>query len=198
MRKVFLYMTMSLDGFIAGPNNELDWMDGEAASDPELNKDIVDLISAADTGLMGYPTAVGMIPYWANMAKDPSASRADRDLATAISKIHGVVISNKPEKIDGDNAEVLVVKNDNELIEAVSNLKRQNGKSLGIPGGVRTGQTFARLGLVDEYDLLIHPVAIGSGMRLFTTRVNLELVSSKAYKSGVTRFRYRPSASMKN
>ncbi|MGZ6346360.1 MAG: hypothetical protein ACXWNC_02155, partial [Anaerolineales bacterium] len=85
MRKIFLYMTMTLDGFIAGPGNELDWMNESAGSDPELNKDIVTLISRADTGFMGYLTALGMIPYWSNIARDPIASQGDRELAGAIS-----------------------------------------------------------------------------------------------------------------
>ncbi|MGZ6346609.1 MAG: dihydrofolate reductase family protein, partial [Anaerolineales bacterium] len=157
-----------------------------------LNKDIVTLISRADTGFMGYPTALGMIPYWSNIARDPTASQSDRELADAISKIHGIVITKKPEKFEWQNAELLVVKDDDELIEAVTKLKKQTGKDMGIPGGVRTGQTFARLGLVDEFDLLVHPVAIGNGKRLFTSKVNLELVSAKTYKSGVTRVCYRP------
>lgn len=61
MRKLFIYMTMSLDGFLCGPHGELDWM--LRTPDQELNDDIVAIISSADTGMMGYPTAVGMIPY---------------------------------------------------------------------------------------------------------------------------------------
>ena len=184
-------MTMTFDGFIAGPNNELDWMAG-AAADPELNDDIVALISRADVGLMGYPTAVGMIPYWANVAKDASASKSDHDIAEAVNKIHGIVISKKEEKSEWENAELLVARDDSELVEAITKLKRQPGRSLGIPGGVRTGQTFARLGLVDEYDLLVHPVAIGNGKRLFTSKVDLELISTKTYKSGIMRVCYTP------
>jgi dihydrofolate reductase len=190
MRKLYIFMTMSFDGFVAGPNNELDWM--AQSPDAEMNQDIVDLISNADTGIMGYPTAVGMIPYWSNAAKDPSTSKDERDLANAIVKIHGVVISKKEEKAEWDNAELLVVRDDHDLVEAVTRLKQQPGKSIGIPGGVRTAQTFARLGLVDEYDLMVHPVAIGNGKRLFTSKVNLELVSAKTYKSGVMRVSYRP------
>jgi dihydrofolate reductase len=191
MRKLFLYMTMTFDGFIAGPNNELDWMAG-APADPELNDDIVALISRADAGLMGYPTAVGMIPYWANVAKDASASRSDHDIAEAVNKVHGIVISKKGEKAEWANAELLVARDDRELVEAITKLKRQPGRSLGIPGGVRTGQTFARLRLVDEYDLLVHPVAIGNGKRLFTSKVDLELISTKTYKSGIMRVCYNP------
>ena len=190
VRKVFLYMTMTFDGFIAGPNNELDWM--VQTPDQEMNDDVVALLSGADSGLMGYPTASGMIPYWASVANNPSASQGELAIARAINKIHGIVISNTPEKLEFENAELLLAKSDNDLIEAVARLKRQPGRDLGVPGGVRTGQTFARLGLVDEYVLMMHPVASGIGKRLFTNKVNLELVSAKTYKSGVMKVCYRP------
>jgi dihydrofolate reductase len=191
MKKLYLFMTMTFDGFVAGPNNELDWM-GLAAPDPEVEADNLALIQSADIGIMGYPTAIGMIPYWANMARDTSASKSDHDMAAAIAKTHGIVISKKAEKTDWDNAELLVVKDDKELVEAVARLKQKPGGDIGIPGGVRTGQNFSRLGLVDEYNLVVHPVAIGNGKRLFTSKVNLELVSSKVYSSGVIRVCYHP------
>jgi dihydrofolate reductase len=73
-------------------------------------------------------------------------------------------------------------------------MKQQPGRDLGVPGGIRTAQTFVRLGLVDEYVLMVHPVAIGQGQRVFTDRVNLYLVSAKTYRSGVMRVCYRPRA----
>jgi dihydrofolate reductase len=85
-----------------------------------------------------------------------------------------------------------VVNSDDELVEAVKKIKRQPGKDLGVPGGIRTAQTFVRLGLIDEYVLMVHPVAIGKGQSVFTNRVNLELVSVKTYQSGVMRVHYRP------
>jgi len=190
MRKVFLYMTMTFDGFFSGPHGELDWM--EQTPDQELNDDIVALLSGADTGLMGYPTASGMIPYWSNVAKNPSASKGELAIAQAVNKIHSIIISNKEEKLEWDNSELLLVKSDKDLVEAVTKLKRQPGKDLGVPGGIRTAQTFVRLGLIDEYVLMVHPVAIGNGKRVFTDRVNLELVSAKTYKSGVMRVCYWP------
>jgi dihydrofolate reductase len=69
MRAVRLNMTMSLDGFIAGPHGELDWM--STAHDAELTADIVALLSGVDEAFMGYPTAEGMIRYWADVAQDP-------------------------------------------------------------------------------------------------------------------------------
>ncbi len=87
-----------------------------------------------------------------------------------------------------------VVKSDQVLVDAVKKMKQQSGKDLGVPGGIRTAQTFVRLGLIDEYVLMVHPVAIGNGRRIFRDRVNLELVSAKTYTSRVMRICYRPSS----
>jgi dihydrofolate reductase len=192
MRTVFLYMTMTCDGFFSGPNGELDWI-GQTP-DQELNDDIVALLKSADAGFMGYPTASGMIPYWANAAQNPSASKDELAIAEVVNTMHSIVISNREEKLEWENSELLLIKNDNDLVEAVAKFKRQPGKNLGVPGGIRTAQTFVRLGLIDEYVLMVHPVAIGHGQRVFTDRVNLELVSAKTYMSGVMRACYRPSS----
>ena len=190
MRKVFLYMTMTFDGFFAGPQGELDWM--SQTPDQELNDDMVALFKGIDRGFIGYPTASGMIPYWLNVAKNPSASKAERAIAQAVNTLHPLIISRQEEKLEWENTELLVVKSDHDLVEAVKKIKQQPGKDLGVPGGIRTAQTFVRLGLIDEYVLMVHPVAIGNGKRIFTNRVSLELVSAKTYKSGVMRVCYRP------
>ena len=191
VRKVFLYMTMTCDGYFAGPHGELDWM--SQTPDQELTDDVVAYFQGIDRGFIGYPTASGMIPYWLNVAQNPSASEGERAIAQAVNSLHPFVVSRQEEKIEWEHAELLVVKSDTELVEAVKKIKRQPGKNLGVPGGIRTAQTFVRLGLIDEYVLMVHPVAICNGQRIFTNRVNLELVSTKTYKSGVMRVCYRPS-----
>jgi dihydrofolate reductase len=190
LRKVILNMTMTLDGFIAGPNNELDWM--VSAADPEMNKDIVAVFEGADAGFLGYPTYFGMVQYWASVAKDASASEGAHEIANAVNKVHCIAISNREEKLVGDNSELLLAQDDHALVEAITKLKQWAGNGLLVSGGVRTGQKFVRLGLIDEYILLVHPVTIGSGKRLFTSKVNLDLVSAKTYNSGVMRLCYRP------
>ena len=85
-----------------------------------------------------------------------------------------------------------MARDDTELVAAVDDIKRLPGRDLGLPGGVRTAQKFVRLGLVEEFVLQVHPVAIGAGRRLFTSRTELELIGAKTYESGVTRLRYRP------
>lgn len=190
MKKVFLNMTMTFDGSFAGPHGELDWM--SQAPDQELNDDIVAFFQDIDRGFIGYPTASGMIPYWLNVAKNPSASKEERAVAQAVNTLHPLILSRKEEKLEWENTELLVVKSDHDLVEAVQKMKQQPGKDLAVPGGIRTAQTFVRLGLIDEYVLMVHPVTIGNGQRVFTERVNLELVSTKTYKSGVMRVCYRP------
>lgn len=190
MRKIFLYMTMTCDGYLAGPDNQLDWF--HLPEDQELNSDIVAIIGSADTGIMGYPTAPGMIAYWAGVPDNPSASPAERAIANVINKMQTIVLSNTEVELNIDNAELVIVKSDRDLIDTVARIKSRPGKDIGIPGGVRTAQKFARLGLVDEYILMVHPVAIGKGKPLFTTRSELELIQVKPYRSGVVQIRYRP------
>ena len=158
MRKVFLNMTMTFDGFFCGPNSELDWM--SQTPDQELNDDLVAFFQSVDQGFIGYPTASGMIPYWLSVAQNPSASSEGRAIAQAVNQLHAFILSNREEKLAWENTELLVVKSDDELVEAVKKIKQQPGKDLGVPGGIRTAQTFVRLGLIDEYMLMVHPVAI--------------------------------------
>jgi dihydrofolate reductase len=99
-------------------------------------------------------------------------------------------VSNRPAEPLGDNVELLVAEEDSVLVDAVNNLKKQAGRDLVLSAGVRTAQKFARLSLVDEYVLQVHPVAIGKGKPLFTRSVDLTLTSTKAYPSGVVRLCY--------
>lgn len=191
MRTLFLNMTMSLDGYVAGPNGELDWM--TTTPDPRLTADIVALLHRADEGFIGYPTAEGMIRYWAGVARSPDASPGSRDIANAVAGMHTFAVSKKPEQIGVPNAEVLLAPDDDALTTAVTEIKRRPGGDLGLPGGVRTAQTFARLGLIDEYVLLVEPVALGAGQRLFTHHTALTLAETKSYPCGVTRLTYHPA-----
>src|SRR5947209_2798934 len=97
MRKAFLNMTMTLDGFFCGPNGELDWM--SQAPDQELNDDNVAFFQEIDDGFIGYPTASGMIPYWLNVAQNPSASKEERAIAQAVNRLHVFILSNREEKL---------------------------------------------------------------------------------------------------
>lgn len=191
MRKIILYMTMTFDGYLTGPNNELDWF--TPGQDDEMNKDTIEILHSADTGLMGYPTGPGMIAYWKDVKEKKNSPKWMMDIAEAITGVHTIIVSNKHEELSINNTELLLAKNHEELVREVNKIKEgRTGGNIAIPGGVRTAQNFSRLGLVDEYILMVHPVAIGEGKRLFTGKTSLELVSAKTYKSGVIQVRYRP------
>jgi dihydrofolate reductase len=191
MAKLVLTMTMSLDGFFCGPGGELDWM--AQVPDPEFSRDNVAFFDRFDRGFIGYPTASGMLPYWLNVASDPQAPADQRALAEAVNGLRPFLVSDREEPVPWPNAELLVVHGDEQLADAVRREKAKPGKDLGVPGGIRTAQTFVRLGLVDEYVLTVHPVALGNGKRVFTGRAVLELTGAKTYRSGVIRARYRPA-----
>jgi dihydrofolate reductase len=191
MAKLVLSMTMSLDGFFSGPGGELDWM--AQAPDPEFSRDNVSFFDRFDRGFVGYPTAAGMLPYWLNVAGNPQAPADERALAEAVNRLHPFLVSDRDEPVPWQNAELLIVHDDEQLADAVRGEKEKPGKDLGVPGGIRTAQTFVRLGLVDEYVLTVHPVALGSGKRIFTGQTGLELIDAKTYRSGVIRARYRPT-----
>ena len=191
MTKLVLTMTMSLDGFFAGTEGELDWMTQDP--DPEFSHDNVSSFERFDRGFIGYPTASGMLPYWLSVASNPQAPADQRALAQAVNRLHPILVSDREEPVPWQNTELLIVHDDDQLASAVRKEKAKPGKDLGVPGGIRTAQAFVRLGLVDEYVLTVHPVALAIGKRVFTGKTGLELIDSKTYRSGVIRARYRPA-----
>lgn len=194
MRKVILNMNMTFDGFF-----NLDWMGPRPFTpDPELIEDNIARMrgsgevatSRSGGAFVGYSFYRGMVSYWRNVENSPESTESQRATARAVNASHKIVISRTEEKLEGENAELLVVKSDQDLVATVTRLKEQAGSDFALIGGVRTAQSFARLGLIDEYEVLVHPVVLGKGERVWTSRSDLSLVSVKAYQSGVMRVRY--------
>jgi len=191
MRRIFLYMTLTFDGFLSGPHNELDWF--KPGQDDAMNRDILGILDSADSLMMGYPTAPGMMAYWKEVGEKKSDPKWMLDIAAAMDNKHVFVISNKNENLEMESAELVVVKNDNELTSAVNKIRESRGGNICILGGVSTAQNFSRLDLIDEYILMVQPVAIARGKPLFISKMRLEFVSSKPYDSGAIQVRYCPS-----
>jgi len=191
MRRIFLYMTMTFDGFLSGPHNELDWF--RPGQDDEMNSDILRILDSADSLMMGHPTAPGMMAYWKEVGEKKAGPRWMLDIADAMDNKHVFVISNKNEDLKMENAELVVAKNDKELTSAVKKLRESKGGNICILGGVRTAQNLSRLDLIDEYILMVPPVAIAQGKPLFISKMRLKFVSSKSYDSGAIQMRYRPA-----
>ena len=191
MRKIFLYMTMTVDGFLSGLHNELDWF--KPGLDSEMNRDILRILDSADSLMMGYPTAPEMMAYWNEVGDKKTNPKWMLDIAAKMHNKHVYAISNKKEDLKTGDVELVIAKNDRELISAIGKIRRRKGGNICILGGVRTAQNLSRLRLIDEYILMVHPVAIAQGKPLFATTTRLELVGSKSYGSGAIQMRYRPA-----
>jgi dihydrofolate reductase len=108
-----------------------------------------------------------------------------------------IVLSKDEEQLPWVNSELAVARNDDDIVRAVSALKQQPGKNIVVYGGVRTAQDLARLDLIDEYQLVVHPVALGDGGALFKNlrdRLELKLVEVVELKAGAVFLRHRPVA----
>ena len=152
------------------------------------------LIRDADLFVYGRKTYQLMVPYWPDIAKDQSASKADRDFAQAFESADKVVFSQSLEDADvkkGDKNARVVRTN---LRDEILKLKRQPGKNI-IAGGVDIPSQLIKLGLVDEFRLIVQPILAGEGRRLLEAvnlpeKVQLKLVEVKPFKSGWVALHY--------
>ena len=182
---------MTFDGFLSGSHNELDWF--RPGQDDEMNSDILRILDSVDSLMMGYPTAPGMMAYWKEVGEKKADPRWMLDISHAMDNKHVFVISNENEDLMMKNAELVFAKNDKGLTSAVKKLRESKGGNICILGGVRTAQNLSRLRLIEEYMLMVPPVAIAQGKPLFISKMKLKFVSSRSYNSGAIQMRYRPA-----
>jgi|ERR1017187_8963642 dihydrofolate reductase len=150
------------------------------------------LVRATDTFLYGRKTYQLMVPYWPDLAKDPSEQdKADYEFAqafVAVEKI--VVISRSLDKVEGKNTRIVRSSLEDEILK----LKQEQGKNI-LTGGVTIPLQLAELDLIDEYHFVVHPIILGEGRRLFEginlqEKLRLKLVGSTVFKSGSVALRY--------
>jgi dihydrofolate reductase len=189
VRKVILFMVMSIDGFVGGPNGELDW----EARDEDVSRDfVVDMQSTVDTMLLGRVLFQGFEQAWPAMASNPSSPKEIVDFANWIENSQKIVFTKTLENVGWKNSRLVSVSNDEDIAKEVKKLKQQTGGDMVVFGGARFAATLAQLGLIDEYRLKLQPVALGKGLALFNERMNLKLVKCKAYESGVVGLYFQP------
>ena len=183
MRKLIYSMGVSLDGFIAGPDGEIDW----SAPDEELHRFHNEQAREVGVELCGRRLYEEML-YWETADENPSAAEHELEFARIWQRLPKIVFSRTLEKVEG-NARLA----GNGAVEEVAKLKEQPGKDLAV-GGAGLASTFIKLGLVDEYRLFVSPVVLGGGTRFFPPleeRVELELVETRTFASRVVYLRYR-------
>lgn len=193
MRKVILFMVVSLDGFVGGSKGELDW----EIRDEEVAKYLIpDLLSMVDTMLLGRVLFQGFEQAWPAIASNPSSPKDLVDFAHWIENSPKIVFSKTLEKVGWKDSRLVSVKNNEDIAREVMKLKQQPGGDMVVFGGARFAQTLVHLGLIDEYRFKLQPIALGGGLPLFKdvkSRMNLKLIKSKAFKSGVVGLYYQPA-----
>ena len=180
MRKIIVFDWVSVDGFYAGPNREIDWI----LQDPEIDKAAHERMNP-DTLLCGRVSYQMFENVWPKVAEDPKAPKAMKKLADEMAQMTKVVFSKTLKEVTWENSELFHGK----LIEEVKKLRRRKGTDIAIFGSGTIVQQLANEGLeglIDEYLFAITPVVLGAGRSLFTEveKLNLELLETKDFKSG--------------
>ena len=188
MRKIITTTWVSLDGFISGPNGEMDWI-GEIY-DEAMGQYETDLVRSADTLLLGRVTYQSFAGSWPHVPDSPDRSEGEKEYARMLNTMRKVVFSRTLDSADWNNSTLL-----REVVpEEIERLKQEPGRDIIIYGSATLLQELTNLRLIDEYQVLVHPVILGGGKPLFhniNDRMNLKLVQSKTHPSGVVLLTYQ-------
>jgi dihydrofolate reductase len=183
MRKLILSMGMSLDGLVARPGRYGAGGWGLPPDDPALKERKLEWMREVDLHLMGRNTYEEMAEFWPT---------SDDAYAAPMNDIPKVVFSSTLERADWPDSRIAR----GDLAEEIAALKREPGNDMIAWGGAAFAQSLTRLGLVDEYRLILQPVALGEGLPLFknlNAPVRLELIDAKTYDTGAALHVYRPA-----
>jgi dihydrofolate reductase len=193
MRKVIVTMWVTLDGFIAGPNNDMSWVRVDEAMGTYEN----DLVSAADTLLLGRVTYQSFAGAWPHVPDNPAASEGEKEYARKLNRMRKIVFSRTLDTAEWNNSTLLHGISPDDIVA----VKQESGKNIVIYGSASVVQALMELGLIDEYQLLVHPIVLGSGKRLFkdgSKTTALRLVEAKTFSSGVVLLSYQPAEQVRD
>ena len=185
MRKVKLQMQMTINGYVAQPNGENDWMTWNP--DDEFIEFLNSLLDTSDTLLLGRKTAEGIIKFW----EDTAAENLTHPFAKKIAALPKIVFTKTLDKSIWNNTTLAK----GNLAEEIANLKKQSGKDILVFGGAGFVSSLIKEGLIDEYHLIINPTAISNGMTIFNLLDRIQKFSpmeSKLYSGGKTVLSFKP------
>lgn len=185
MGKLVVFMHVSLDGFVAGPNGEMDWI----YTDEELFDYGAKRIFATDCALYGRKTYQMMEGYWPTAGDQPDASKHDIEHAQWYKRAAKVVLSKTLNEASLTNTKV-ISKN---LGDEIAKVKKSTNKEILIFGSPTTAHALMSIGAVDGYWLFVNPVLLGEGVPLFKDiqhKTALALVASHIFPSGVVCLHY--------
>ena len=186
MRKVILFMHTSLDGFVAGPNGEMDWI----LVDEEMFDHAEKQTNEADTALYGRVTYQMMESYWPTAGDNPTASKHDKEHSAWYNKVEKVVVS---KTMKGENLPNTNIVSQN-IPGGIIELKKVSGKNIVMFGSPSVAHALMAENIIDDYWLFINPILLGEGIPLFkdikeTTK--LKFVASEIFSSGVVCLHYQ-------
>ena len=185
MRKVVFAINITADGYCSHT---------DGIADDELHEYFTGVLRNASLILYGRVTYQLMVPYWPDVAKNQSETKAVNEFARVFDSLDMVVFSTTLQHVDGNNKRIVRAN----LAEEVVALKQQPGKDICV-GSLSIASQLSARGLIDEYHFVVHPVVAGKGPRLFETvkprdSLRLDLIGSKTLRSGVVALHYRKHA----
>ena len=188
--KLFMFMTISLDGFFEGRDHDISWHN----VDDEVKKFAIEQLRETDTILFGRRTYELFEGFWPKAADDPKISKDNLEIARLINNMNKVVFSKTLTKLEEKEnwRNVRLIRDVNP--EEIKRWKQESGKDLDI-GGSNLAVSFAQLGLIDEIRIMVDSIVLGEGTRLFEgikDKLNLSLLKTRTFKSGNVLLYYQP------
>lgn len=187
IRKLKLQMQISVDGYVAGPNGEMDWMVWDW--DDELKKYVEQLTATIDTILLGRKMVDGFVSHWANVIKqpqDPEFTSGKKMMDTP-----KVVFSKTLKESHWENTDIAT----GVLEDEINRLKNQNGKDIIVYVGASFVSSLIQETLIDEFHLFVNPALLGYGKTIFKdvkSKEKLTLVNSIPFDCGIVLLHYEP------
>lgn len=188
MRRIVVFNNVTVDGFFAGPHGEIDWF--KADRDPEYDEFSRAQSKTGGALIFGRTTYQMMESYWPT----PEAMESNPEMAEVMNNIEKIVFSKTLRAVDErDNWRNVRLLHEIRA-EDILELKEQNGKDIAILGSGSIVQQLTDLGLIDEYQLVVHPVILGAGKSLLAgvETKNLRLMQTRAFKNGIVWLCYQP------
>lgn len=188
MKKLIWLVDTSLDGFMSGPNGELEWLAPDI--DAEFWDDVNGLLATVDTTLFGRITYQNFEQYWPAVPRNPASPNHELEFSRWIEKTPKYVASTTLTQLPWNNSTVLR----HQVLQNVSQLKQQSGKRILMFGSCNLAIHLLDAKIIDEIRLRIHPIVLGAGRLLFksgTKQHTLKLEEAKKFASGVMSLHYR-------
>ena len=182
MRKVRLAINVSLDGYVARPNGTLDWFYPNLT--PAQQAWTTAFLREVDTILIGHTTYLEQAAFWPTQTGE---------MATLMNSHAKIVFSSRLGALEWNHSRLARA----DVAEELARLKRESGRDIYVTGGAQLARSLSQRGLIDEYNLTIHPVILGSGMPLFgesSEEIGLTRVHTIPFESGAIQLIYQKAA----